>query len=135
MLEPISGYFKLAEALFNNLDGAADSWNFGPEHNDAQTVEKIVKYLCKKIKNGNWSISKEKHPHEANTLRLDISKAKTKLNWFPKWDLTKALDMTISWHMATKKNSDMIDISLTKFVNMKIQDISTKINKNKITIV
>ena len=51
-------------------------------------------------------------PHEASTLKLDSSKAKTQLGWHPRWNLQTALGMTLAWHQAWKQGSDMATISV-----------------------
>lgn len=56
---------------------------------------------------GNW-ISSNVNPeefHEATFLNLDISKAKFKLNWEPKWSLQQTLDHTVDWYKNYKAYS------------------------------
>lgn len=36
--------------------------------------------------------------HEANLLSLDITKAKQKLGWYPKWDVEQMLEKTAEWY-------------------------------------
>ncbi len=36
--------------------------------------------------------------HEAGLLTLDINKVSTQLNWTPKIDAPKAIDLTINWY-------------------------------------
>ena len=38
------------------------------------------------------------HPYETTLLKLDISKAKERLGWAPKWNLDTALQKTVSWY-------------------------------------
>ena len=57
-------------------------------------------------------IDKQQQPHEANFLKLDISKAKNELNWFPKWDLNLTLKHIVNWHKEWLNNSIMKDICL-----------------------
>ena len=42
MLEPVSGYLKLAEKLYLDGDGYAEAWNFGPEDDGVKTVEELI---------------------------------------------------------------------------------------------
>jgi CDP-glucose 4,6-dehydratase len=114
VLEPISGYLTLAENLYGK-DGAsfAEAWNFGPQEEDARSVEWIVGQICNQwLGEANWKIQKGQHPHEANFLKLDISKAKQRLNWSPRWNLSTAIASTISWHRAWINGENMHDISL-----------------------
>lgn len=112
VLEPLSGYLILAEKLFTEGQSYADAWNFGPGEADARSVQWIVEYLCGQVPDAAWLCDSSPQPHEANTLRLDSSKAKTRLGWRPHWDLQTALGMTLAWHRAWKQGSDMAAISV-----------------------
>lgn len=112
VLEPLSGYLMLAEKLFTQGTGFAEAWNFGPEETDARPVQWIVEYLCSQMPNAAWQCEASPQPHEANTLKLDSSKAKTQLGWRAHWNLQTALGMTLAWHQAWKQNSDMAAISV-----------------------
>jgi len=59
-----------------------------------------------------WQCDVSPQPHEANTLRLDSSKAKAQLGWRPQWNLQTALGMTLAWHQAWRQGANMADISL-----------------------
>lgn len=98
VLEPLSGYLVLAEALFKKGVEFAEPWNFGPNDEDAKPVEWIVKRLCEIWgNNSKFEIDHNPQPHEANYLKLDCSKAKTYLNWHPRWSLNVALDSIIEF--------------------------------------
>ena len=107
VLEPLSGYLMLAEKLFTEGQGFAEAWNFGPEEADARPVQWIVEYLCSQAPNATWQCDAAPQPHEANTLKLDSSKAKAQLGWRPRWNLQTALGMTLAWHQAWKQGTDM----------------------------
>ena len=50
---------------------------------------------------GAWICQKktnDKAVHEAGLLHLDISKAKTTLNWSPKMNSEQAIKLTIDWY-------------------------------------
>ena len=111
VLEPLSGYLMLAEKLFTNGQGFAEAWNFGPEEADARPVQWIVENLCSQVPNASWRCDTSRQPHEANTLKLDSSKAKAQLGWRPRWSLQTAMGMTLAWHQAWKQRSDMANIS------------------------
>lgn len=101
VLEPLSGYIMIAEKLYLEGSSFAEGWNFGPKDEDAQPVEKIVKHLTLSWGDGaEWFLSQEVHPHEANYLKLDCSKAKMRLNWQPVWDLETTLDKIVGWQKA-----------------------------------
>ena len=98
VLEPLSGYFALAQALFERGVAFGGGWNFGPEDNDAHEVEWIVRRMCALWGEAGYEVDKGPHPHEAAYLKLDISKAKSLLNWAPIWPLETALKTLTDWH-------------------------------------
>lgn len=103
VLEPLSGYLRLAEKLYTDGVSFADSWNFGPSENEAKPVEWIVQMLSKFCEGRlKYKILSEKENsqklHEAYYLKLDSSKARAFLNWQPRWNLESALHATIDWH-------------------------------------
>jgi CDP-glucose 4,6-dehydratase len=108
VLEPLSGYLLLAERLFQNGQEDAEAWNFGPRDEDARPVQWIVEQLCKNWGNGaSWTRQPGTHPHEASFLKLDISKARHRLQWAPRWSLEAALGHITAWHRAWLQGQDM----------------------------
>ena len=113
VLEPLSGYLLLAERLYTTGQTDAEGWNFGPRDEDAKTVQWIVERLVKHWGNGaNWQLDGGEHPHEANYLKLDISKVKKHLGWYPRWGLNTALDKIIEWHKAWLQGESMKQVCL-----------------------
>ena len=112
VLEPLSGYLALAEKLYTEGAAFADGWNLGPDENDARPVKWIVEYLCGQVPGAQWQCDGSPQPHEANLLRLDSSKAKAKLGWYPRWRLQTALQQTLAWHQAWRAGQNMAEVSL-----------------------
>ena len=101
VLEPLSGYLVLAQKLYQEGQAFAGGWNFGPHERDAKPVQWIVEKMVKSWGNdAKWTLDLKDHPHEAHYLKLDISKAKSNLDWCPRWDLEFALSQVIAWHRA-----------------------------------
>jgi CDP-glucose 4,6-dehydratase len=99
VLEPLHGYLALAAALSEDPEKFATSYNFGPRLNDTFTVEELVKKAIKSWGQGTFKVANQKNKlHEASLLKLNISKAKTELNWQPKWNSSKAINMTMNWY-------------------------------------
>jgi len=98
VLEPLSGYLTLAQKLYESGPEFAEGWNFGSAENDTKPVEWIVRRMCELHGNGSrYEIDGGNHPHEAHYLKLDCSKARSRLDWQPRWDLNKALTSIIAW--------------------------------------
>ena len=101
VLEPLSGYLVLAQELWQRGNEFAEGWNFGPKDDDSQTVEWIVQKLVEYWGDGaNWKLDTKPQPHEAQYLKLDISKARPRLHWTPTWNLGKSLNQIVNWHRA-----------------------------------
>ena len=112
VLEPVSGYLVLAQALFEK-DNFAEGWNFGPRDEDCRSVNWILDKMVSKWGEGaSWELDKNNNPHEASFLKLDISKAHAILNWQPKWTLNTTLNLIIEWHQHYLNNADMREVCL-----------------------
>jgi CDP-glucose 4,6-dehydratase len=120
VLEPLSGYLMLAEKLWE--DGAAygEAWNFGPNDEDAKPVSWIVARLTKIWgKGASWVLDDGDHPHEAHYLKLDCSKAKSRLNWQPRWHLEDTLSAIVDWHHERQTGEDMRAVTLRQIAAYK----------------
>lgn len=111
VLEPVSGYLMLAERLWNDGQSVAEAFNFGPRDEDAQSVRWIVERLATRWgASAHWTQDSAQYPHEATLLKLDISKARCRLGWEPRWDLATALDRTLDWHRAWLSRTPVRDV-------------------------
>ncbi|CAG2148873.1 CDP-glucose 4,6-dehydratase [Cupriavidus numazuensis] len=108
VLEPLSGYLTLAERLYQDGTKFAEGWNFGPSDEDANPVQWIVEHLAHLWGQGaSWQLDDSSQPHEAHYLKLDISKAKTRLAWKPRWSLSTALGRIVDWHQTWLAKGDV----------------------------
>ncbi len=96
VLEPLSGYLLLASKLFSDGNKYSGGWNFGPldqsNHKVSELIEAVTKYYGK----GEvvFDDSSEKL-HEANMLKLDISKAQWNLKWNPVLNFEELIKFTV----------------------------------------
>ncbi len=112
VLEPLSGYILLAQKLYEKPDEFAEAWNFGPYDIDVKPVEWILNQMISNWKGASWQLDQGIHPHEAGSLKLNISKAEAKLHWHPTWRLVGALEKIIQWHTAWLNKEDMLAVCL-----------------------
>ena len=113
VLEPLSGYLLLAQRLYDEGPNYAEGWNFGPKNDDAKPVDWILDQMVSKLNTKViCQLDANTHPHEAGSLKLDISKAKSRLNWQPTWQLECALTQITQWHQAWLNKEDMQQICL-----------------------
>jgi len=108
-LEPLSGYLRLAEGLHRQGPALEGAWNFGPWDADARPVSWIVEHLAARFGDGpSWRVEvPEGAPHEARMLKLDISKARTRLGWQPRWSLSRCLESIVEWHRTYRDHGDL----------------------------
>jgi len=111
VLEPLSGYLTLCEKLYNEGSTFSEGWNFGPEENDAKNVEWITNRICELWNDcSDYEIDSTPQPHEANYLKLDCSKAKALLGWYPRWNIDVALKMIVNWNKAFIKGVEIQNV-------------------------
>jgi CDP-glucose 4,6-dehydratase len=101
VLDPLSGYMRLAERLFTSADPQYQSaFNFGPDTSGARTVRDLVDLAFTA-----WPGALEAPPagparHEAQLLTLSNTKAGTVLGWTPTWGFDEAVGATVGWYRA-----------------------------------
>lgn len=114
VLEPLSGYLTLAQRLYAEGSPYAEGWNFGPSDDDARPVGWIIEQLAAMRPDTKWQCDPAPQPHEANFLKLDSSKARTRLGWQTRWGLRAALQQTLTWHEAWRDSEDMRAVTLAQ---------------------
>lgn len=108
VLEPLRGYLMLAERLIEDAYHFASAWNFGPEESDAKPVSWIADELARSWGGrASWSQDSAMHPHEAQFLKLDTSKARDFLDWHPVLPLSQALHWIVEWYRAFQEGADL----------------------------
>jgi CDP-glucose 4,6-dehydratase len=114
VLNPLSGYLVLAQALFDSPEHAA-GWNFGPAEDDARPVgwlvERIAELWPAQLR---WTLDEGPHPHEARYLKLDSSRARLRLGWRPPVGLDEALASIVEWYQALHDGADMRAVTLAQ---------------------
>ncbi|MBT3596630.1 MAG: CDP-glucose 4,6-dehydratase [Verrucomicrobia bacterium] len=99
VLEPLSGYLLLAASLRKKPSVFAGSWNFGPSSKEVRTVLEVAEHLIARFGSGSISCaSNENSHHEAGLLQLNCDRAHQMLEWYPRWDFERTLDMTVDWY-------------------------------------
>ena len=118
VLEPLAGYLLLAQQMWSHGSAFSEGWNFGPDDDDVKPVSWIVERLTTMWGQGaSWALDAGTHPHEAQHLKPDCSKAKAKLSWSPKLHLGDALEFTVSWYKAFLAREDMHAFTLSQIKN------------------
>ena len=98
VLEPTSGYLWLGALMYHEGIKFADAWNFGPNDSDILTVKQLVSLVIKQWGDGAYTIDTSSYPHEAQLLKLDVSKAHSLLRWKAIYNVDEAIEKTINWY-------------------------------------
>ncbi len=108
VLEPIFGYLKLAQTLYEKGNSFTGGWNFGPMPGKDYSVADVIVGLKKAIPALKYKSEDVGYPlHEARLLKLDITKALTYLHWRPLLDFEETIQYTIQGYLAEKDSVDV----------------------------
>lgn len=121
VLEPLSGYLLLGQALWNNKIKSGNAFNFGPKSDQIKTVIELLNGLSK-----NWNDKKNQTdlidisvnlgeiPQEAGLLKLNCDKVLSKITWKPVLEFEETIKLTTNWYKEyyLRKNRNMFDYSL-----------------------
>ena len=113
VLDPLHGYLVLAERLWSAGPQFSEAWNFGPGDGQVRPVDWVADRLSKLWGHGSgWDTSATANQaHESAQLRLDCSKARSRLGWSPKLPLEAALQWTIEWYRSFRDGNDMRELT------------------------
>jgi CDP-glucose 4,6-dehydratase len=115
VFEPLSGYLQLAQRLCGpNGSEFAKSWNFGPDGSGDATVAEVAEITARLWGEGAQPECADgpQSVHEAASLRLDSTLARSELGWKPRWSLHEALAQTVAWYRASARGADLAIVSL-----------------------
>ena len=115
VLEPLSGYLRLAQALVETPETAPRAVNFGPNPASFCTVHEVVDAFSARFggKPG-WQRDAGAHPQEAKVLTLSSTLAQRSLGWQPALDVEASLAWTADWYRAHTAGEDMLTFSRTQ---------------------
>ena len=107
VLDPLHGYMMLAERLYEGRQDLTGAWNFGPNNVDSRPVSWIADRLVARWGRGaSWTTAETVGPHEAMSLSLDSSKARTILSWASMFDIDQAVDWSYEWYRDYSQGGD-----------------------------
>lgn len=121
VMEPICGYLKLAEKLFNqNGQKFIGSWNFGPSKTNLSVLN--LAKIGKKVFNSKSKIIIRKNNktnlHESKYLSLNSKKSFKYLNWKVYMKPENSLKLTFDWYKTFYKNKKkVVELTISQFEN------------------
>lgn len=108
VLEPLAGYLRLAEVLWEQ-PALAGAYNFGPNTHEAATVHHVIDLACNAYETGEVVYDYENNGtklHEAGRLALETAKSRHVLGVHPRWTLSEAVERTMVWYRAQRGGAD-----------------------------
>ncbi|WP_083337213.1 CDP-glucose 4,6-dehydratase [Eubacterium maltosivorans] len=129
VLEPLFAYLLIAQKQCEKPE-LADYYNVGPNETDCITTGELVDLFCRKWQqqtgeSQDWENQNIDGPHEANFLKLDCSKIKSRLGWQPRWNVAQAVSKTVEWTIAYKDQKNMAEImkkQISDFIKTKQEE-------------
>lgn len=114
VLEPLGAYLTIAKEQFEDME-KADYYNVGPDECDCVTTGELVDLFCHYWGEGaSWkNVAEENAPHEANFLKLDCSKIKSRLLWKSRWHVEKCIEKTCEFEK-TRMNGEDVTFMMNK---------------------
>ena len=98
VLEPLSGYLALAQALVQTPASAPRAVNFGPNPSSFCTVREVVDAFSARFAGKpGWRRDAGVNPKEAAALTLSSALAHSSLQWHPRLDIRESLAWTADW--------------------------------------
>lgn len=112
VLECLRGYLTLAKAQYEDKS-VVGSYNFGPDDESCVTTGQLATLFCESWGQGAaWkNVSEANAPHEANFLKLDCSKSKTVLDWYPQWGIRDAMKKIVEWEKSVQSGTTAAEIT------------------------
>jgi CDP-glucose 4,6-dehydratase len=112
VLEPLSGYLALAQALVKAPAAIPRAINFGPDPSSFCTVREVVEHFSARFSGRpGWRRDEGTHPKEASTLTLSSALAASTLGWRPRLAAGEALSWTADWYRAHAAGENMTSYS------------------------
>ncbi len=109
VLEPLSGYLRLGQILFENQPAVnGESFNFGPGSDVIQSVEELIHELQKIWDESSYKILKDNDKNEANLLKLCCDKALNRLDWQASLSFEETIDFTGTWYKVYSQSPENI---------------------------
>lgn len=111
VLDCLDGYLAVVDALLEG--GGKGEWNFGPGAESFVPVGKVADIAASYWGEGaSWQADVGEHPHEANLLALDATKAERELGWANRLKFPESVRWTIEWQAAVAQGREPLDVTL-----------------------
>lgn len=127
VLEPLSGYLRLAQVIVETNSSNGESFNFGPRSQNNRTVSNLLNDLSKywDLSHDPYRILEDVPFHEASLLKLNCDKAIFHLEWNASMGYDDTAKLTSDWYnQYYQGTTDMVDFTLSQIIDY--ENISKK---------
>lgn len=118
VLEPLSGYLRAGQILYNQPELNGEVYNFGPTAEQNKTVLELLVEISNHwdFEEGakKYHVHENPHFHEAGLLKLNCDKALHELQWRPTLAFEQTGKFTSEWYSAYYNNEKANLLELTK---------------------
>jgi CDP-glucose 4,6-dehydratase len=110
VMEPLSGYLTLAITLTQKPELHGESFNFGPQAQQNQSVLQLVQEMALHWDQVNWKDVSQSAagPYESGLLKLNCDKALHNLHWHAVMGFEDTVRMTAEWFRTYYQHSGRI---------------------------
>jgi CDP-glucose 4,6-dehydratase len=113
VLDCLTGYLTLVEALARDPVAYSGGWNFGPSDSESRSVSYVVEAMASRWGTSqSWVRDTVVHAPEEMTLRLDVAKTTNLLRWRCRLSIDEALDLVASWYRGYHAGQDARKLSV-----------------------
>jgi len=121
VLEPLSGYLNLGEALYNDEVLHGEAFNFGPRAEQNHTVKELLEDLSQywnfEDVSSAFTVTDNIPFHEAGLLKLNCDKALFHLKWQANLEYPQTIKFTSEWYYDFYKNgADMYEKTVSQII-------------------
>ena len=108
VLDTLTGYLLLAEALYGDAERFAGAWNFAPDVGAEPRVEELASAVLAALDGLPPVIAADKDaPAETGVLRLAGERARRELGWRPQLNWQDCVAWTCSWYRTWLTGGDV----------------------------
>ncbi len=132
VLEPLSGYLRTGQRLYQDSISSGNAYNFGPpgEHSLSveRILEKIAHYWNPEKEEQLFTLNEASSFHEAGLLKLNCDKALAELDWIPVLSFDDTAKFTAQWYKKFYNGTE----DMMVFTEHQIREYSQKASKKQL---
>ncbi|MEQ8688271.1 MAG: CDP-glucose 4,6-dehydratase [Imperialibacter sp.] len=122
VLEPLGGYLRTGQALYEGKNINGEAYNFGPPSEHTHTVQEILEaigsFWDKTSSKQLFTMAEAPGFHEAGLLKLNCDKAVADLQWRPALSFQQTARFTAEWYLNFYNKS----VNMLPFTQQQIQE-------------